>query len=33
LLTTLAANSFGLCQFTDGSLTNTPTRFYRAVAP
>jgi hypothetical protein len=32
-LATPTADEFGVCQFVDGSLTNTPTRFYRAVWP
>jgi len=32
-LGTATADGFGVCQFVDGSLTNTPTRFYRAVWP
>jgi hypothetical protein len=27
------ADNFGVCQFVDGSLTNVPVRFYRAVWP
>jgi len=32
-LTTQTADGFGVCQFADGSLTNTPARYYRAVWP
>jgi hypothetical protein len=32
-LNTETADSFGVCQFVDGSLTNAPARFYRAVWP
>jgi hypothetical protein len=32
-LTTQTADGFGVCQFVDGSLTNVPTRYYRAVWP
>ena len=32
-ITTQTADGFGVCQFVDGSLTNTPSRFYRAVWP
>jgi hypothetical protein len=32
-LTSLTADSFGVCQFVDWSPTNAPTRYYRAVRP
>jgi hypothetical protein len=32
-LTSLTADGFGVCQFVDGSPTNVPGRFYRAVRP
>jgi len=32
-LTAQTADGFGVCRFVDGSLTNTPMRFYRAVWP
>jgi subtilase family serine protease len=32
-LNTETADGFGVCQFVDGSLTNAPARFYRAVWP
>jgi hypothetical protein len=32
-LTSLTADSFGVCQFVDWSPTNAPMRFYRAVQP
>jgi hypothetical protein len=32
-LTSLTADSFGVCQFVDWSPTNAPSRFYRAVQP